>query len=126
MTPHKFSRRERQVMDILYARGQATATEIYEALPEPPTFSAARAVIRTLEEKGHVRHEERGLRYVYMPVVPLHKAKQSALAHVLTTFFEGSPSQLMATLLESSRSKPSRKELERLEELVRKAKEETR
>ena len=120
----KLSRRERQVMDIVYARGQATAVEIHEALPDRPTFSASRAVIRTLEEKGHLRHEERELRYVYLPVVPVEKAKRSALSHVVTTFFQGSPSKLMATLLESSTSKISEEELARLEELVRKAKEE--
>ena len=120
----KLSRRERQVMDIVYARGQATAVEIHEALPDRPTFSASRAVIRTLEEKGHLRHEERGLRYVYRPVVPLEKAKRSALSHVVTTFFQGSPSKLMATLLESSTTGVSEEELARLEELIRQAKEE--
>src|SRR3954447_7240259 len=79
------SRRERQVMNIIYARGQATAAEIHEAISDPPTFSATRAVIRTLEEKGHLRHEEQGLRYVYLPVVPAEKAKKSALASMVET-----------------------------------------
>ena len=111
-------------MDIVYSRGHATAVEIHEALPDRPTFSASRAVMRTLEEKGHLRHEERGLRYIYLPVVPLERAKRSALTHVVKTFFQGSPSHLMATLLESSTSKISEEELARLEELIRRAKEE--
>jgi BlaI family transcriptional regulator, penicillinase repressor len=118
------SRRERQVMNILYARGQATAAEIHEALPDPPTFSATRAIIRTLEEKGHIRHAEQGLRYIYTPVVPAEKAKRSALAHVVSTFFAGSPSQLMATLLESSTANVTDDELRRLEEMIQRAKEE--
>ena len=118
------SRRERQVMNILYARGQATAAEIHEALPDPPTFSATRAIIRTLEEKGHIGHEEKGLRYIYAPVVPPEKAKRSALAHVVSTFFGGSPSHLMATLLENSTEGVSDAELERLEEMIRRAKRE--
>ena len=118
------SRRERQVMNILYERGQAAASEIHEALPDPPTFSATRAIIRTLEEKGHIRHQEQGLRYIYVPVVPADKAKRSALAQVVTTFFGGSPSQLMATLLESSSAEVSDAELERLERMIQRAKQE--
>ena len=120
---HKLSRRERQVMDIVYASREASAAEIHAALPDRPTFSATRAVIRTLEEKGHLRHEERGLKYVYMPVVPVEKAKRSALSHLVSTFFSGSPAQLMATLLESSSSKVTDEELDQLEELVRKARQ---
>ena len=119
---NKLSRRERQVMDIVYGRGSATASEIHQSLADPPTFSATRAVIRTLEEKGHLRHEEQGLRYVYLPVVPVEKAKRSALAHVVGTFFQGSPSQLMATLLDGSSAKLPDEELERLERLIREAK----
>jgi predicted transcriptional regulator len=119
---HKLSRRERQVMDIVYSRGSATAAEVHDALPDPPTFSATRAVIRTLEEKGHLRHEEQGLRYVYLPVVPVEKARRSALTHVVRTFFDGSPSQLMATLLDSPSSKLADEEFERLERLIRDAK----
>src|SRR5215203_4724419 len=118
------SRRERQVMNILYARGQATAAEIHEVLPDPPTFSATRAIIRTLEDKGHIRHAEQGLRYIYAPVVPAEKAKRSALAHVVSTFFGGSPSQLMATLLEGSTAQVTEAELGRLEEMIRRAKQE--
>jgi BlaI family transcriptional regulator, penicillinase repressor len=118
------SRRERQVMNIIYARGQATATEIHEALSDPPTFSATRAVIRTLQEKGHIRHQEQGLRYIYSPVVPAEKARRSALAHLVSTFFQGSPTRLMATLLESSTTKISDDELEQLETIIRRAKQE--
>jgi predicted transcriptional regulator len=120
---HKLSRRERQVMDILYSRGHATAAEIHEALPDPPTFSATRAVIRTLEEKAHVRHQEQGLRYIYIPVVPLEKARSSALTHFVSTFFEGSPTRLMAALLDQRSLKISDEELKSLESLIRKAKE---
>lgn len=119
--PDPLSRRERQVMNIIYARGQATAAEIHEALPDPPTFSATRAVIRTLEEKGHIRHQEQGLRYIYLPVVPAEKARRSALAHVISTFFQGSPSRLMATLLDGSTTKD---ELDELEHMIRRAKQE--
>ena len=122
-TPDPLSRRERQVMNIIYSRGQATAAEIHEALPDPPTFSATRATIRTLEEKGHILHEEQGLRYIYVPVVPAEKAKRSALAQVVETFFQGSPSRVMATLLDTSGGKVSDEELARLEELIRSARE---
>jgi BlaI family transcriptional regulator, penicillinase repressor len=118
------SRRERQVMNIIYAQGRATAVEIHEALPDPPTFSATRAIIRTLEEKGHIRHEEQGLRYIYRPVVPAEKASRSALANVVTTFFQGSPSRLLATLLNDSTSKVSDHELRELETLIREARKE--
>ena len=123
-TDDPLSRRERQVMNIVYARGQATATEIHAALADPPTFSATRAIIRTLEEKGHLRHEEQGLKYIYLPVVPAEKARHSALSNVVSTFFQGSPSRLMATLLNSSTSKISDEELRELEALIRKARQE--
>ena len=109
-------------MNILYARGRATAVDIHEALADPPTFSATRAIIRTLEEKGHIRHEEQGLRYIYSPVVPAEKAKRSALASVVSTFFGGSPSRVMATLLEGSNAKITDEELTELEQLIRRAK----
>src|SRR5437868_11065727 len=87
------SRRERQIMDILYARGRASAGEIHEALPDAPTYSAVRAKLRVLEEKGHVRHQEESLRYVYLPTVGRDTARRSALRHLVTTFFEGSVEQ---------------------------------
>lgn len=123
-THDPLSRRERQVMNIIYSRGQATAAEIHEALPDPPTFSATRAVIRTLEEKGHIVHQEQGLRYIYLPVVPADKARRSALSHLVTTFFQGSPSRLMATLLESSAAKVTEEELNQLEQMIRRARQE--
>src|SRR3954447_4947656 len=120
-TISKLSRRERQVMDILYARGEATAVEIHAAIADPPSFSATRALIRTLEEKGHIRHAEQGLRYVYFPSVPADRVKTSALKHLLTTFFKGSPTELMAAMLDDSGTKISDAELEALESLIRKA-----
>ena len=124
MTNDPLSRRERQVMNIVYARGRATATEIHEGLPDPPTFSATRAVIRTLEDKGHLRHEEEGLRYVYLPVVSAEKAKRSALKNVVSTFFQGSATKLMSTLLETSTANLSESELNEMEEMIRRAKKE--
>lgn len=121
-TAQKLSRRERQVMDILYSREQATAAEIHEALPDPPTFSATRAVIRTLEDKGHIRHEEQGLRYIYLPVISIDKARKSAVAHLVSTFFNGSPTKLMAELLDRPSRDISDDELASLEALIRKAK----
>jgi predicted transcriptional regulator len=122
----KLSRRERQVMDIVYAGGQATANEIHAALPDPPTYSATRAVIRTLEEKGYIDHQEQGLRYVYRPTIPVDKARKSALAHILSTFFQGSPARLMAALLDDASMTVSRDELRALEDLIREAKEATK
>jgi predicted transcriptional regulator len=122
-TLRKLSRRERQVMDIVYSRGQATAAEIHQALADPPTFSATRAVIRTLQEKGYLLYEEQSLRYVYRPAVPVEKARRSALAHLVSTFFDGSPVRLMAELLDESSSRLDRDELASLEAMIRKAKE---
>lgn len=118
------SRRERQVMNIIYARGQATAAEIHQALPDPPSFSATRAIIRTLQEKGHIRFQEQGLRYIYLPVVSAEKAKRSALAGVVSTFFQGSPVRLMATLLEGSATSVSEREWKELERLIQQARQE--
>jgi BlaI family penicillinase repressor len=123
-THDPLSRRERQVMNIIYARGQATAVEIHESLPDPPTFSATRAIIRTLEEKGHIRHEEQGLRYLYLPVVSADKAKRSALSNLVSTFFQGSPSRLLATLLDGSTAKLTEDELKELERLIQQARQE--
>jgi len=123
MSNDPLSRRERQVMNIIYARGYATAAEIHEALPDPPTFSATRAVIRTLEEKGHIMHEEQGLRYIYRPVVPPEKARRSAVSQLVSTFFQGSPTRLMAALLDGSAAKMSDEELDELERMIRDAKE---
>src|SRR6478609_9596930 len=102
------SRRERQMMDILYQRGRATAGEIHEALPDAPTYSAVRAKLRVLEEKGHVRHQEEALRYVYVPTVARDTARRSALRHLVSTFFEGSVEQAVAALVDISTSNLSR------------------
>jgi predicted transcriptional regulator len=116
--PHSdLSRRERQIIDILYAHGRATAAEVQVALPEPPSYSAVRAMLRILEEKGHVRHEQDGPRYVYVPTIGRDNAKRSALRHVLQTFFNGSAEQAISALLDDS-SKLSDDELERLARLI--------
>jgi predicted transcriptional regulator len=119
------SRRERQIMDILYSRGRATAAEIHEAIPDPPTYSAVRAKLRVLEEKGHVRHEEEALRYVYLPTVARDTARRSALRHLVSTFFEGSVEQAVAALVDLSASKLSRPELDRISNLIEEAKKES-
>src|SRR3954471_349842 len=93
------SRRERQIMDVVYRRGPATAAEVLEGLPDPPSYSAVRAMLRVLEEKGHLRHEEKGPRYVYLPTVPREEARQSALSQLVQTFFDGSTEQAVAALL---------------------------
>jgi BlaI family penicillinase repressor len=118
------SRRERQIMDILYQSGRATAAEVQGALPDPPSYSAVRAMLRVLEGKGHIRHEEESLRYVFLPVVARDKAKFSALKHLLETFFDGSAEQAVATLLDGSTAKLSREQLNRLSQLIEKAKQE--
>src|SRR5215475_1407657 len=98
--PHStLSRRERQIMDILYRLGRATANEVITELPGEPTSSTVRTQLRVLESKGHVRHEEHGLRYVYMPTVPRHAVRHSALRHLIETFFEGSTEKMLSTLL---------------------------
>jgi predicted transcriptional regulator len=120
------SRRERQMMDILYARGRATAAEIHEALPDAPTYSAVRAKLRVLEEKGHIRHEEESLRYVYLPTLPRETARRSALRHVVSTFFEGSVEQAVAALLDLSAAKLDDRELNRIVDLIEEAKKESK
>lgn len=123
---HALSRRERQIMDVLYRLGRATAAEVTEAIPEPPGYSAVRAMLRVLEEKGHIRHEEKDLRYVFMPIVTRDKARRSALRHLLDTFFDGSPEQAVATLLDVSARDLSEEELDRMAALVEKARQEGR
>ncbi len=113
-------------MDIIYQRGQATAAEVLENLPDPPGYSAVRALLRILEEKGHLRHEKHGPRYVYRPVVSPDRAKRSALKHVLSTFFEGSVTQAVAALLDLSDRSLSEADLERLAGMIDKAREEGR
>jgi predicted transcriptional regulator len=115
---HDLSRRERQIVDILYAHGRATAAEVQAALPEPPSYSAVRAMLRILEEKGHVKHEQDGPRYVYVPTVGRDNAKRSALHHMLKTFFDGSAEQAISALLDDRSAKLSDVELDRLARLI--------
>jgi BlaI family transcriptional regulator, penicillinase repressor len=120
------SRRERQIMDAIYRRGQATAAEVLEDLPDPPSYSAVRAMLRVLEEKGHLRHDQQGPRYVFLPTVPRDKARRSALKQLVQTFFEGSTEQTVAALLDLSASKLSEAELDRLSQLINQARKEGR
>ena len=117
--PHlDLSRRERQIIDILYSQGRASAADVQAALHDPPSYSAVRAMLRILEEKGHVRHEQDGPRYVYVPTVARDNVKQSALRHVLTTFFDGSTEQAISALLGDQSSKLSDAELDRLARMI--------
>jgi len=108
-------------MDILYRLGRATAGEVMQDLSGEPTYSTVRAQLRVLEDKGHVRHEEQGLRYIYVPTVPRHEVRQSILKHIVDTFFEGSTHKVVAALLGSEGGRLSREELDRIAELVEKA-----
>jgi predicted transcriptional regulator len=119
------SRRERQIMDILYQRGRATGAEIHAALPDRPSYSAVRAKLRVLEEKGHVRHEAEMLRYVYVPTMPRDNARRSALRHMISTFFDGSVEQAVAALLDLSAARLSKEDLDRISALIDEAKKET-
>lgn len=119
-------RRERQIMDIVFRRGRATAAEVLAELPDPPTYSAVRGMLRWLEEKGHLRHERDGLRYVYMATADPARARASALRHMVNTFFGGSPEQAVAALLEMPDTKMSERDRERLAAMIRKARSEGR
>ncbi|HEY0456281.1 MAG TPA: BlaI/MecI/CopY family transcriptional regulator [Verrucomicrobiae bacterium] len=116
------SRRERQIMDILHARSQATAAEVLESLPAAPGYSAVRALLRILEEKGHVRHREEGGKYIYLPKLSKETASRSALKRVISTFFRGSARQAMAALLEVGDTELSDAELKKLQEIINKSK----
>ena len=124
-TPAGLSRRERQIMDVIYRRGRATAAEVLDDLPDPPSYSAVRAMLRLLEEKGHVRHEQDGPRYIFLPIVHRDRARQSALTHVVRTFFDGSATEAVAALLHDG-AKLSTEELDRLAAMIDKAREEGR
>jgi predicted transcriptional regulator len=125
-SPAQLSRRERQIMDIVYRQGQATAAEVLDRLPDPPSYSAVRAMLRILEEKGHLRHEEQGPRYVYLPTLPREKARSSALKQLVQTFFAGSTEQAVAALLGMSSTQLSDEELDRLAQLIEQARKEGR
>src|SRR5215210_9075181 len=115
------TRRERQIMDIIYKRGRATANDVLEDLPGMPHYSTVRTQLRVLEEKGHVTHEEDGVRYVYMPAMPRRAARKSALRHLVDTFFDGSAEQVVGAVLGGEGSKLSEKDLDRIAQLVAKA-----
>ena len=112
------TKRERQIMDVLYRLGRATATEVRESLAGQPSDSTVRTQLRVLEDKGHVRHEEHGLRFVYLPTVPRHTARKSALNHLVDTFFDGSHAKVVTTLLGSDASRLSDDDLDRIAELI--------
>lgn len=120
------SRRERQIMDVLHAKAAATAAEVRAALPDPPGYSAVRALLRILEEKGHVRHRQDGPRYIYLPCVSRQTASRSALKRVVATFFQGSVTQAMAALLENADTGLSEVELAKLQQIIEQAKKEGR
>ena len=116
--PTTLARRERQIMDVLYRAGRATAAEVMAALPGEPNSSTVRTQLRVLEEKGHVRHDEEGLRFVYAPAVPRHAARKSALKHLVETFFDGSAEQVVAAVLGGEASRLSDEDLKRIAALV--------
>jgi predicted transcriptional regulator len=126
MPNEKLSRRERQIMEIIYQKGQATAAEVQEALPDPPGYSAIRTHLTILEDKGHLRHEEQGKRYLYFPIQPRENAAKRALSQVMQTFFEGSVEGAVAALLSDDDTAVSNEELDRLAALIARAKEERR
>ena len=123
---HQLSRRERQIMDIIYQRGQATAAEVLQNLPNPPGYSAVRAMLRLLEEKGYLKHEQDGPRYLFKPTLAREKARKSAMKQMLETFFDGSTEQAVAALLNLSKSKLGKEELDRLSQMIETAKKEGR
>ena len=118
------TRRERQIMDILFRRGRATAAEVMEELPGEPSYSTVRTQLRVLEEKGHARHEEDGVRFIYMPAVARHAARKSALRHLVETFYDGSSEKAVAALLGGEGSKLSDEQLDRIADLIAKARKE--
>ena len=122
--PASLTRRERQIMDVLYRRTRATAAEVMAELPGEPNYSTVRTQLRVLEDKGHVRHEEEGGRYVYAPAVPRHAARKSALKHLVETFFDGSAEQVVAAVLGGEASRLSDEELDRVSALIDKARKE--
>ena len=122
----KLSRRERQIMDIIFELGQATAAEVLKKLPDPPSYSAVRAMLRILEEKGHLKHHQVGPRYVYQPTLSRQDARDSAIERVVRTFFDGSTEQAMAALLDLSSADMSEHELDRLQQMIEQARKEGR
>jgi predicted transcriptional regulator len=120
------SRREREMMNIIFARGQATATDVMEAMADPPSYSAVRATLRILEQKGHLKHQHDGTRYVYVPTLNKEKVRLSALDQLRTTFFDGSAANVVATLIEKQKGNMTNDELDRLSTLIEQARKEGR
>ncbi len=120
----QLSRRERQIMEIVYELGRATAVEVREHLPDPPSYSAVRAMLRILEDKGHVVHEQDGPRYVFLPIVPHEEASETALRKLVRTFFAGSPEGAMAALLDLDGDRLDEDALQRLAEMIEEARRE--
>jgi predicted transcriptional regulator len=120
------SRRERQIMDFLYRAGRASAADVHKGIPDPPSYSAVRATLRILETKGHVRHEEEGRAYVFLPTTKKEAARRKALAHVVRTFFDNSMEQTVSALMEIAGPKLGTAELDRLRQVIDRAKEEGR
>jgi predicted transcriptional regulator len=120
------TKRERQIMDVLYKLGRGTAAEIMERVAGAPGNSTVRTQLRVLETKGHVRHEEQGLRYIYMPTVPRHSARRSALKHLVDTFFDGSSAKAVAALLGGEAARVTDEDLDRIAKLVKDARSDTR
>jgi predicted transcriptional regulator len=118
------SRRERQIMEILYRGGKASVSEVMEGMDDAPGYSAVRAMMRVLEDKGHVKHRAEGLKYVYVPVVTREKAKRSAVKHLLDTFFSEAPDQVVAALLDVSSNRLTKEELDRMAAMIEKARKE--
>ena len=125
-SPKDLSRREREVLDIVYRLERASANKVMAEMEEPPSYSSVRSVLRLLEEKGHLKHESDGARHVYMPVVRRDRASRSALKHLLETFFEDSPEQVVTALLDVSKSKLSKDELAKIHKLIKQARKEGR
>ena len=125
-TPVELGRRERQILDAVYRLGRASVADVRAALPDPPSYSAVRGMLNLLKDKGHVRHESDGLRYVYLPVVEPADARRSAMAHVVRTFFGGSPAEAASALFDLPDGKLSREELAQLSRLVKQAEKEGR
>lgn len=120
-TDEALTRRERQVMDILFRQGEATVSEVMAELPDPPTYSAVRSILRILTEKGLITHKEDGPRYVYLPALSAERAQEDALKHVVHTFFDGSTEQAVTALLRLSDAELSDEEIARLRERIRSA-----
>lgn len=118
------SRRERQILEILYLRGRASAAEVKAAMADAPSYSAVRALLRVLEEKGHVKHQAEGMKYVYLPVIGPERARRSAMKHLLETFFHDEPEQAVAALLDISSRRLTPEELDRMAALIEKARKE--